>query len=234
MNRRRSISRHLAVAALACVVLTGGALDASAQLRLPGGLSGASPLGASGPSLGSPPLGPNVLPGGPGSQVTDDVRQSLPQLNVPVDPAKKPTDTVTNTLGGAAATVPATVNRATGVANPLARTLAPQFPQARRSGVPPAGERRFVEKEVVVSLPSTLSPEALETMVRRHRLVRVQSESIELTGTAFHRWRIADARSVREVIRALEADAGVEAAQPNYRYTLQQSDAPRAARAHRA
>ena len=108
VNRRPiSLSRYWVAAALACVVLTGGALDASAQPRLPGGLSGASPLGASGPSLGSPPLGPNVLPGGPGSQVTDDVRQSLPQLNVPVDPAKKPTDTVTNTLGGAAATVPA-------------------------------------------------------------------------------------------------------------------------------
>ena len=224
----------MAAAAVACLVLAGGPLDALAQVRLPGGLSGASRLGSNGPILGSPSLGPNIQPSGPLNPSTDDVRAPLPQLNAPIDPAKRATDTVTNTLGGTIGTVPATVNRATGVANPLVRNPALQSPQTRRSGVPPANERRFVDKEVVVSLPSSFSSEALKSLARRHRLERIQSESVELTGTAFHRWRIADGRSVRDVIRALEADAGVQTAQPNYRFTLQQGDPPRAARAHRA
>ena len=96
---------------------------------------------------------------------------------------------------------------------------------ARRSGIPPVGERRYVPNEVVVALPSALSPQALDALARRHGLVRLQTESIGLTGTTFHRWRIADARSVSDVIRALEADGGVRTAQPNYRFTLQQGPA---------
>ena len=83
--------------------------------------------------------------------------------------------------------------------------------------------------EVVVALPSALSPQALDALARRHGLVRLQTESIGLTGTTFHRWRIADARSVSDVIRALEADGGVRTAQPNYRFTLQQGPATAAA-----
>lgn len=225
------LSKLLAAALAACLALA--AAPASAQVRVPGGLPGAGQLGPSGPSLGTPSLAPNIQPVSPNIPAADDVRSSLPRLDTPVEAGKRATDTVTNSLGGALGTVPATVGRATDIASPLARNPL-QTPQAGRSGVPPAGERRFVDREVVVSLPSTLTPEALEAVARRHRLVRLQSETVELTGTAFHRWRIADGRSVREVIRALEADAGVQAAQPNYRYTLQQGEGPRAARAHRA
>jgi subtilisin family serine protease len=92
----------------------------------------------------------------------------------------------------------------------------------RRTGVPPPGEQRFVPGEVVIGLPSNLSPQALDELARRHRLSRLESQAIGLTGTTFHRWRIADQRSVSEVIRALEAERGVRNAQPNYRFTLQQ------------
>jgi subtilisin family serine protease len=51
----------------------------------------------------------------------------------------------------------------------------------------------------------------------------VESHAIRLTGTTFHRWQITDQRSVADVVRALEADTGVRAAQPNYRFTLQQT-----------
>ena len=99
---------------------------------------------------------------------------------------------------------------------------------AARSGVPPPGEHRFVPGEVVVSLPSTLSREALDGLASRHGLTRLDSQRVGLTGTTFHRWRIADRRSVPGVIRALEADRGVRRAQPNYRFTLQQDAAPTA------
>jgi subtilisin family serine protease len=48
---------------------------------------------------------------------------------------------------------------------------------------------------------------------------------LALTGTTFFRWRIPDRRSVRAVIRALEADRLVASAQPNYLYRMQQSAA---------
>ena len=100
------------------------------------------------------------------------------------------------------------------------------LPGAGRQGgpsrVPPAGERRFVPTEVLVGLPSNLTPQALDALARRHRLVRLESQAIGLTSTTFHRWQITDQRSVADVVRALEADTSVRVAQPNYRFTLQQ------------
>jgi subtilase family protein len=95
--------------------------------------------------------------------------------------------------------------------------------QPRASRVPLAGERRFVAFEVLVGLPSNLTQQALDTLARRHRLVRLESQAIALTGTTFHRWQISDQRPVADVVRALEADTSVRAAQPNYRFTLQQA-----------
>jgi subtilisin family serine protease len=97
----------------------------------------------------------------------------------------------------------------------------PQPP--RPSRVPPTGEQRFAATEVLVALPSNFTPQTLDTLARRHRLVRMESHAIGLTGTTFHRWQITDQRSVADVVRALEADTGVRAAQPNYRFTLQQT-----------
>ena len=97
----------------------------------------------------------------------------------------------------------------------------PQPP--RPSRVPPAGEQRFVATEVLVALPSNFTPQTLDTLARRHRLVRLEAQAIGLTGTTFHRWQITDQRSVADVVRALEVDTGVRAAQPNYRFTLQQA-----------
>jgi Subtilase family/Fervidolysin N-terminal prodomain len=95
--------------------------------------------------------------------------------------------------------------------------------QRRPSRVPPAGERRFVAFEVLVALPSSLTQQALDTLARRHRLARLESQAIGLTSTTLHRWQITDQRSVADVVRALEADTGVRAAQPNYRFALQQT-----------
>ena len=103
-------------------------------------------------------------------------------------------------------------------------------PAQGRSRVPPVGEQRFVADEVLVGLPSNLTPQALDALARRYGLTRLESQRIGLTGTTFHRWQISDRRSVADVIRGLEADAGVRVAQPNYRFTLQQDQAPAAGR----
>lgn len=120
------------------------------------------------------------------------------------------------------------------------RVQAPQRNQRQSagrggSGVPPAGERRLVPDEVIVELPNSASQQTITAVRRRFRLDQVETQLVQLTGTTFHRWRIPDRRSVPAVIRALEANNAVASAQPNYLYTLQQSEpatpAPTAAKA---
>jgi len=88
------------------------------------------------------------------------------------------------------------------------------------SGVPPAGEQRLVPDEIVVQLPAGASPQAVAQVVARHQLTQLESQTFQLTGETLYRWRIPDQRSVPAVIAALEADAGVVAAQPNYLFAL--------------
>ncbi len=109
------------------------------------------------------------------------------------------------------------------------RAQRPNQPQrnARGSGVPAAGETRMVPDEVVIELPNTVPAATINSVQQRHRLTRLETQTVTLTGTTFYRWRIPDRRSVAAVVRALEADTRIASAQPNYRYTLQQ-DVPKA------
>jgi hypothetical protein len=91
---------------------------------------------------------------------------------------------------------------------------------AERIHVPSAGERSFRTGEVIVSLPSNPSLEAIDALTRRHRLTRLESQSVGLLGKTVHRWGIADGRSIPDVILALKRDGGIDA-QPNNVYTLQ-------------
>jgi hypothetical protein len=74
--------------------------------------------------------------------------------------------------------------------------------------------------EVIVSLPSSLSPEAIDSLARRHRLTHLESQPVSLLGRTIHRLGIADGRSIAAVILALGRDGGIDA-QPNNVYTLQ-------------
>jgi hypothetical protein len=98
---------------------------------------------------------------------------------------------------------------------------------ARRgpSGVPPAGERRMVPDEVVIEVANSLSTARIDALQRRYRLARIEQHRFQLTDTTLFRWRIPDRRSVASVVRALDRDATVISAQPNYLFTLQQDAA---------
>src|SRR3954470_4648860 len=74
--------------------------------------------------------------------------------------------------------------------------------------------------EVLVNLPSNLSLEVIDSLARRHRLTRLESQAVGLLGRTVHRWRIDDGRSRPEVILALKLDGGIDA-QPNSVFTLQ-------------
>lgn len=96
-------------------------------------------------------------------------------------------------------------------------------PQVNRvSGVPAAGENRYVPDEIVATVPVTIAPRTLATIERRHRLSRVETHRSALASATLLRWRIADGRGVPAAIRALEREGAVSGVQPNYVYTLQQ------------
>jgi subtilisin family serine protease len=95
----------------------------------------------------------------------------------------------------------------------------------RSSGAPPAGERRLVPDEVLLEVANTLSQARIDALQRRHRLTPVEQTRLQLSGTTLFRWRIPDRRSVASVVRALEREAAVISAQPDYLFRLQQSEA---------
>ena len=95
-------------------------------------------------------------------------------------------------------------------------------PIVRRSssGVPPANERRYVPDEVLFKLASNVSKDTVDALGRRLRLDPLAS--FTSNDVTLFRWKILDRRSVPAVIRSLEAERIVLAAQPNYIYQLQQ------------
>ena len=95
---------------------------------------------------------------------------------------------------------------------------------ARRgaSNAPPASERRLVPDEVVVELAGAATQQQLDAVQTRHQLTLLESQTSQLAGTTLSRWRIPDRRTIAAVVQALEADAAVASAQPNYLYAVQQ------------
>jgi subtilisin family serine protease len=93
------------------------------------------------------------------------------------------------------------------------------------SGVPPANERRMVPDEVVLEIPNTVSPAQINALQTRFRLTRLEQLNFQLTGSTLYRWRVPNGISVPRAVQAIEGDARVASAQPNYLFTLQQSDA---------
>ncbi|HXZ17546.1 MAG TPA: peptidase S8, partial [Roseiarcus sp.] len=97
----------------------------------------------------------------------------------------------------------------------------PSVTRRAGSGVPPANERRFLAGEVVVELAAGVPQQQVEALEQRQRIVALEQRLSLLSGTKLIRARIGDRRSVAAVVRALENDALVLAAQPNYRFVLQ-------------
>ena len=97
----------------------------------------------------------------------------------------------------------------------------PRRSTRRSSGAPAANERRLVPDEVVIEIANSVSPQQIDGLQRRFRLTRIESLTLQLSGTTLYRWRIPDRRSVASVVRALEADRIVASAQPNYLFVLQ-------------
>jgi hypothetical protein len=95
----------------------------------------------------------------------------------------------------------------------------------RPTGAPPRNERRYVPDEVLVEVPDSVSAATISAIETRFRLTRLDVQPIPLLGSTFYRFRIPNRSSVPAVIRSLETESRVASAQPNYLYTLQQTQA---------
>jgi hypothetical protein len=200
-------------------------VEAQAQLKGLGGSGGGGNIvGAPGRASSTPDIGRRDGDSLPGDAVPSTGSRSdgatLPSVT-------RPSDNVTNTLSGSVREPLPVPGSLTNTANQAVRNATrPNLSgRARPSGVPPAGERRFVPDEVVTRLAANLSPQAIDALAQQHNLTLIESQRIGLTGTTFYRWRITDRRSMSDVIRGLEAQASV--AQPNYRFEMQEQAALR-------
>jgi hypothetical protein len=89
--------------------------------------------------------------------------------------------------------------------------------------VPLVGETRYVPNEIVVGVPSGLTPLQMAAIARRNGLAPAGNAVLEASGLSLQRWRVADGRPIGDVIRSLRGDADVQTAQPNYRFRLAQA-----------
>ena len=191
---------------------TGGSLPVGVPLGSVGDIgSAAGPIGNAVPATDSSPTNTLI-----GTGIRIPIGEGTSALTGSAD-------AVTNTIDGAGKSALSIPGRAAGSLPDLGNQALGKGTRAaggRRSGAPPPGERRFVPNEVVLRMPSTLTESALADLARRYDLTRLESRTVDLTGATFHRWRIQGNRSVSAVIRALESEGVVAAAQPNYRFSL--------------
>ena len=91
--------------------------------------------------------------------------------------------------------------------------------------MPPLNETRFLSNEVVMQLGTTMTPEAIAALTRSLGLEIITQQNFEVLGRTVFRFRIAGHLSVRDVIKALEANRVNVSAQPSYTYALTQDTA---------
>jgi subtilisin family serine protease len=91
--------------------------------------------------------------------------------------------------------------------------------------VPPPGETRLVQDEVVVQIPSNIPAAQLQGMLQRLGLTIVGSQSLGLLGVTTYRLHIENGSSIGAVVQALADFQIVAGAQANYTYGLVQERA---------
>jgi hypothetical protein len=69
--------------------------------------------------------------------------------------------------------------------------------------LPPLGETRFVQNEVMLDIPSSVPTATLNAVAARHGMTRLETQSFRLTGRTLHRWRLDGGTAVPDMIRVL-------------------------------
>jgi subtilisin family serine protease len=99
------------------------------------------------------------------------------------------------------------------------------FPGAANfTGVPPAGETRFVSTEMVFHVGPNVSRQAVDATAKRLGLTVVGVQTSGLTGGTLYHFGLPPGRRVADVVRSLESER-VGIASPNYVYRIVQDTA---------
>jgi Subtilase family len=88
--------------------------------------------------------------------------------------------------------------------------------------LPPLGETRFVQNEVMLDIPSSVPTATLDAIAARHGMTRLETQSFRLTGRTLHRWRLDGGTAVPDMIRVLARENQIAGAQPLYLFELAQ------------
>jgi len=75
--------------------------------------------------------------------------------------------------------------------------------------------------EVVIELANSVSEQQVAALQRRFGLTRIERQTFRVSNSTFYRWRLPDNRSVADIVRALQGNRLMAAAQPNYWFALQ-------------
>jgi hypothetical protein len=73
-----------------------------------------------------------------------------------------------------------------------------------------------VQDEVLVEVRNSTGRTAVDALLRRHRVVRLEAHRSQLGGTTVYRGRVRGHRSLAAVVRSLTAEVAVASAQPNH------------------
>jgi subtilisin family serine protease len=92
------------------------------------------------------------------------------------------------------------------------------------TGVPPAGETRFVSTEMVFHVGPNVSRAAVDAQAKRLGLTVVGVQQSGITGGTLYQFGLPAGRQVSDVVRSLEAER-VGIASPNYVYRIVQDTA---------
>jgi len=90
----------------------------------------------------------------------------------------------------------------------------------RSSNLPPAGERQYVPDEIVLEVAAATSDQQVNILAQRFRLQALDSFNFQLGNSRVVRVRVLGGRPIPAVVRALQGDAAILFAQPNYLFGL--------------
>lgn len=92
--------------------------------------------------------------------------------------------------------------------------------------LPPAGETRYLAKEVLVVFRPDASERAIEALPRNEKLETAQFRDLALLKERVYRFRYFDDRPLDSVMKALARDPAVASVQAHYVYALAQDAQP--------
>lgn len=91
------------------------------------------------------------------------------------------------------------------------------------TGLPPAGETRFVSRRVVLQFGPDVTPAQVAAAAQRFNLTVVSQQNIAALHRTLYTFRINNGQSVPDVIREVQGAGLKAAAQPDYTYSLMQN-----------